>query len=198
MKFTVVKEPIPFLIIDGTYSIEEQIQIYRELDILVDKLQDSDEARSAKDKNGRFKNNKGVFLNEIYTKIKFSNILTNNRKLFYDDVKNKLIECHYAYKLFNNTNFDTTLLSYYDNGDSYFSHTDKAVISMVTWFYKEPKNFTGGEFKFTDYNLNIEVKNNRTVIFFSSYKHEVSEVTIVNKTATTSGRFTISNFSFIK
>jgi Rps23 Pro-64 3,4-dihydroxylase Tpa1-like proline 4-hydroxylase len=198
MKFTVVKEPIPFLIIDSTYTKEEQIQIYKELDILVDKLQDSDEARSAKDKNGYFKNNKGVFLEEIYTKIKFSNILTNNRKLFNDDVKNKLIECHYAYKLFNNTNFDTTLLSYYDNGGSYFSHTDRSVISMVTWFYKEPKNFTGGEFKFTDYNLNIEVKNNRTVIFFSSYKHEVSEVTIVNKTATTSGRFSISNFSFIK
>ena len=197
MIFTVVKDPVPFLIIDKTYTIEEQIQIYSELDILVDKLQSPDETGSAKDEKGNLKNNKGAFLDEVYSKREFSNILTNNRKLFNEEVKNKLFECHYAYRLFNNTNSDTTLVSYYDNGGSYFSHTDKSVITMVTWFFKEPKNFVGGEFKFTDYNLNIEVKNNRTVIFFSSYTHEVSEVNIIDKSAITSGRFTLSNFSTI-
>ena len=49
MIFTVVKDPVPFLIIDKTYTIEEQIQIYSELDILVDKLQSPDETGSAKE-----------------------------------------------------------------------------------------------------------------------------------------------------
>ena len=194
MIFEVVKDPIPYLIIDKTYTREEQIQIYSELDILVDKLQPPEEAGSAKDNNGNLKNNKSVFLEQIYTDRKSSNILTNNRKLFMNEVRNKLFECHYAYRLFNNTNSDSTLLSYYDNGGSYFSHSDGSVISMVTWFFKEPKNFTGGEFKFTDYNLNVDVKNNRTVIFFSSYEHEVSEVSILDKTVPASGRFTVTDF----
>ena len=194
MKFTIVKEPIPFLIIDDTYDREEQIQIYSELDFIVAKLQDPEETGSATDKNGNKKNNKGIFLENLYAKRKFSNILNINRKLFSLDVKENLTNCHYAYNLLNNTNHDSTLISYYDTGGSYFSHIDSAVITVVSWFYKQPKNFTGGNFKFTDYNLDIEVLNNRSVVFFSTYRHEVSEVSLIDKTVPASGRFTISTF----
>ena len=197
MKFTIVKEPIPFLIIDDTYDKDEQTQIYNELDYFVDKLQSPEETGSAV-RDGKMKANKGVFLESVYTSRNFSNILKINRKLFNEEVKNNLFNCHYAYKLLNNTNYDSTLISYYDSGGSYFSHADRSVITIVTWFFKTPKNFTGGEFKFTDYNLGIEVKNNRSVIFFSSYNHEVSEVTIIDKTVPASGRFTLSNFCTIQ
>jgi len=109
-------------------------------------------------------------------------------------VKDELSSAHYAYNLFRSTNYDGTLLSYYDNGGSYFSHVDNATITIVAWFFKQPKNFLGGEFKFTDYNLNVEVKNNRSVIFFSSYKHEVSEVTLIDENVPYSGRYTLSQF----
>jgi hypothetical protein len=198
MKFTIVKEPIPFLIIDDTYDKEEQVQIYNELDFFVDKLQRPEETGSAKDKDGNIKKNKGIFLDSVFSNRKFSNILQVNRKLFSNEVRDNLFKCHYAYRLLNNTRHDNTLISYYDSGGSYFSHADDSVITIVTWFFKTPKNFTGGEFKFTDYNLDVEVKNNRSVMFFSSYNHEVSEVTIIDKTVPASGRFTLSNFCTIQ
>lgn len=196
MKFTVVKEPIPFLIIDDTYNREEQIQIYNELDFLMDKLEGPEHTGSALN-NGERKNNVGVFLESAYSDRNLSNILTNNRKLFCDEVKDKIFECHPAYGLLNNTNNDHTLVSYYGDGGSYFSHKDLSAITIVTWFFKSPKNFTGGEFKFTDYNLDIEVKNNRSVMFFSCYPHEVTNVNIIDDSVPGSGRFTISNFLHI-
>jgi len=197
MKFTIVKEPIPFLIIDDTYNKEEQIQIYQELEFLVDKLQGPDKTGSPI-LNGKKKNNKGLFLNNVFSDINFSNIVKTNRKIYNKEIREKLFECHYAYRLFNNTNSDNTLISYYDTGGSYFSHYDETAITVLTWFFKTPKNFIGGDFKFTDFNLDIEVKNNRTVIFFSSYTHEVSEVTILDKTVPASGRFTVTDFLYIE
>ena len=197
MKFTVVKDPIPFLIIDDTYNKEEQIQIYNELDFFLNKLLGPDDTGTAVNKDGVKKNNKGLFLDRVYSDRKFSNILNINRKLFNTDVKENLLKCHSAYSLLDNTNYDSTLLSYYDNGGSYFSHKDYAVITCVTWFYKQPKNFIGGNFKFTDYNLDVEVKNNRSIIFFSPYTHEVSEVSLLDKTVPGSGRFTLSTFCSI-
>ena len=136
MIFTVVKDPIPFLIIDDTYNKEEQTQIYQELDFLVDKLQGPDKTGTAL-LDGKKKNNKGVFLNNVFSDLNFSNIAKTNRKIFNKEIKEKLFECHYAYRLFNNTNFDNTLLSYYDNGGSYFSHYDETAITVITWFFKK-------------------------------------------------------------
>lgn len=197
MKFTVVKDPIPFLIIDDTYNKEEQLKIYNELDFLSSKLQDPNTTGSAIKGNGELKSNKGLFLEDVYRNRVFSDILQINRKIFTQQVIDELSSAHYSYNLFRTTNNDSTLISYYDSGGSYFSHVDRAVITAVTWFYKTPKNFLGGDFKFTDFNLNVEVKNNRTVIFFSSYRHEVSEVSLIQKNIPFSGRFTLSQFCTI-
>ena len=43
------------------------------------------------------------------------------------------------------------LVSHYEGGDHYKPHPDESIGSMVIWLYKEPKQFTGGEFIFTDY-----------------------------------------------
>jgi Rps23 Pro-64 3,4-dihydroxylase Tpa1-like proline 4-hydroxylase len=96
--------------------------------------------------------------------------------------------------MFRSTNYDSTLISYYDDGASYFNHADSNAITAVTWFFKSPKNFTGGDFIFTDFNELVELKNNRTVIFFGCYKHEVTEIKIKDKSVPFSGRFTLSQF----
>jgi hypothetical protein len=192
MKFTIIKDPIPFLIIDNTYTIVEQEKIYRELDFLYTKLPRAKEEDSAI-QNGKMKKNTGIFLEEIYLNRNFSDILLLNRKLFSKTVCDALVECHYAYSVSHLLNNDSTLLSYYTDGDSYFAHQDRAAITYVTWFFKEPKAFTGGEFIFTDYNLDIEVKNNRTVVFLGSFKHEVKEVKI-NSNIPMAGRFTLTQF----
>ena len=160
MKFTIVKDPIPFLIIDNTYTIEELERIYKELDFLYTKIPKA-KSRDSAIRDGKIKKNSGIFLEEIYFNREFSDILLLNRKLYSKTVSDALVECHYAYSVASLLNEDTTLLSYYNDGDSYFAHQDRSAITYVTWFYKEPKAFLGGEFIFTDYNLDIEVKNNR-------------------------------------
>lgn len=197
MNFTIVKDPIPFLIVDNTYDKEEQLKLYKELDFLSDKLLEPEKTGSAKT-YGEVKSNKGIFLDVFYKDDRTkSDILKINRKLFSSEITEELKKCHYAYNLIDSTNFDTTLLSYYGDGGSYFLHKDYSVISIVTWLYKKPKNFTGGEFIFSDFNLNVEVKNNRTVIFFGSYSHEVSKVILQDKTVPFSGRFALTNFCHI-
>ena len=70
------------------------------------------------------------------------------------------------------------MISYYENNDYYKSHTDLALLTSLTWFFKQPKKFKGGNLTFTDYNVTIEVNANCTVIFPSCIKHEVSELTM--------------------
>jgi hypothetical protein len=193
MKFTIVKDPIPFLVIDDTYNKNELVKIYQELEFLFPKLKGPEETSSAV-MGSKIKNNTGIFLDKIYLDRKISDILQVNRKLFSTEVCDVLTSAHYAYNLYRRINSDNTLVSYYDEGGNYFSHYDVCTITSLSWFFKEPKNFYGGEFKFSDYNIPIEVKNNRTVIFFSSYMHEVSTVQLIEKNIPTSGRFTISQF----
>ena len=75
-------------------------------------------------------------------------------------------------------NQDNTLLSYYENGNYYHSHTDKAFLTCLTWVFKQPKKFEGGNLTFTDYDITIEVNTNCTVIFPSCIKHEVSKISM--------------------
>jgi hypothetical protein len=194
MIFTIVKEPIPYLIIDNTYTKEEQVKIFREIDFLSEKLVSSDQTGSAKKDDGEIKKNKGLFLDKVYSDRNMSDILAVNRKFFSQDVREEISKCHDAYNLLDLINHDSTLISYYDDGSSYFSHLDSTVITAVTWFFKSPRNFSGGDFIFTDFNTQVELKNNRTVLFFGCYKHEVSEVKIKDRSIPFSGRFTISQF----
>jgi len=194
MKFTIVKEPVPYVIIDDFYEPEELDLINRELEFTSTKLKDPEDTGSAFKADILLKNNKGVFLDELYRFREFSDILRLNRRLFSQEVVDELINCNFGFTFLKYCTYDTTLLSYYDNDDYYEPHTDICFISAVTWFHKQPKNFTGGEFVFTDYNISIEPKNNRCVIFFSFTKHNVTPIKIINNTVPASGRFSLTQF----
>ena len=195
MKFTIVKEPIPYLLIDECFTPDELNKIYQELEFIQPNLLNPNETGSARgEKNEFLKNNSGVFLNEVFVRGNFSKILTLNRKFFVAEVTNSLLKCHPAYALIFNCNQDNTLMSYYEDSAHYKRHHDASIITINAWFFKEPKNFLGGEFIFSDYNINIPVKNNSSIIFFSCYQHEVTPVKIIDKSAPCSGRFSLSMF----
>ena len=70
--------------------------------------------------------------------------------------------------------------------------------TAVTWFFKEPKSFSGGNFYFADYGIKIEVQNNMAVIFPSFVKHAVDEIILEqNNDLMGYGRYAISQFLFI-
>jgi hypothetical protein len=195
MKFTIFKEPIPYLIVDDVFTSEELSKIYQELEFIQPKLLGPDKTGGAQNEKKEYqKNNTGVFLDELFHIRDFSNILTLNRKFFIPEILNNLFKCHLAYELIFNCNRDTTLMSYYEDSEHYKKHKDNSIITINSWFFKQPKNFLGGEFIFSDYNISVPVNNNSCVIFFSCYSHEVTPVKILNKTIPYSGRFSMSMF----
>lgn len=195
MIFTPVKEPIPYLVIDKTFTSTELTCIYTELEFLHPKLLDPQSTGTAIKEDGTpGKKNTGVFLDTLYTNREFSDILKYNRKFFTESIFKEAENCHPAYGLLKTTSKDDTLLSYYDNNDYYEKHLDLTAITIITWFFKEPKNFTGGDLLFSDYNIKITPENNKSIIFLSCYHHEVTPVKIKDTSVPVSGRFATTIF----
>tara|TARA_B100001996_G_C18481166_1_gene523837 strand:+ start:26 stop:769 length:744 start_codon:yes stop_codon:yes gene_type:complete len=210
---------IPYFIIDNFYTEKELGLIWNELNFLLDgnKFNPPEETGTALRKGKPIKKNGGIFLDNLYEDRKYSNILTVNRKL-YQNFNNIISKCKSWWWTcisgsFNIITNDTTLVSYYENSDYYKSHWDQCMITSLTWFYKEPKVFEGGDLILNSesslansdnvihpINLmgspeKIKIKNNRMVLFPSMVPHQVTPVKIdsiyKNKGM---GRFCITNF----
>lgn len=193
-----IKEPFPFLQIDNLYDEDELELIWQELNFLTPKLENPENTGAAKDNEGKsLKNNSGVLLDDIYQKRNISNILSINPKLFSQEIINTFSELSFGYQNIKKTNYDRTLISYYENGGYYKPHEDIAIYTAVTWFFKEPKAFTGGDFYFTDYDLKIKIQNNMTVLFPSFVKHSVDEVILENNNLIGCGRYSMVQSCFI-
>jgi Rps23 Pro-64 3,4-dihydroxylase Tpa1-like proline 4-hydroxylase len=193
-----IEEPFPFLKIENLYDKDELKLIWQELDFLTTKLENPENTGAAKDNEGKsLKNNSGLLLDDVYQKRNISNILSINTKLFLPEIINAFSDLSFGYQNIKKTNYDRTLISYYENGGYYKSHEDIAMYTAITWFFKEPKAFVGGDFYFTDYNLKIEIKNNITVLFPSFVKHSVDEVILENKNIIGSGRYSMVQSCFI-
>lgn len=113
--------------------------------------------------------------------MKWFDVLTNHADLYFQ---------------LNNISDRSTYITYYPGNDSsYYSHRDACTFTMLSYFYKEPKNFTGGEFYVE--NRIYEIHNGFTVIFPSWMKHGSTNVKLIDETVKESGRYAIANFFFI-
>jgi len=199
--------PVPHITINNFYDQEELKLIWQELDFLTyeTKFQSPDVAGSAKMPNpnrtgdgDRFitKKNYGIWLDEIYPRREISNIITLSRKLFNPELTKYACSQHIIFNYLNHSKTDGSLLSYYQNTDSYFPHLDECVLTALTWLYKEPKKFEGGDLYFSDYEYKIPVQNNMVLIFPSFVKHSVDEVRMdpLCKPFSGDGRYVLSNF----
>ena len=208
---------VPYLVIDNFYNEKELSLIWNELNFLLDgdKFNPPEDTGSAYQEGKPIKKNKGIFLDSLYEERKYSNILTVNRK-FYEYFYNITSKCKsWWFKCitgsFNTLDRDTTLVSYYEDSDYYKSHWDSCIITTLTWIYKEPKVFTGGDLIFNAENISssnfqhplnligspekIEVKNNRMVVFPSMVPHQVIPIKMdSNYKNKGMGRFCITNF----
>lgn len=191
-----------YLIIDDLYTSEELKKIWRELEYLTspNRLWNQSTIGGATDKEGTLlKKNNGMLLDDFFTYNRdFSDILTLNRKLFTPPVLDAFFDTHPYSRLFAYVNNDRTLLSYYENEDYYKPHHDDALFTAVTWLYKEPKRFTGGNFRFHDGDIDIELKSNRLVLFPSWVLHEVEMIKLDDEIESdgfsTYGRYCLSQF----
>lgn len=178
-KYTFFTEPVPHCIIRNYYNDEELEGIWEEIEFLKPRLLEPGVTGAAEDENGNFKkNNRGIFLENVYGESQnFSNILKINKLLGDPDILSNLKGKHWFYNYLTNSCdklIYSTLISYYSDGGYYKPHTDSAVATCISYHWREPKKFRGGDLYFGDYRVPIE--NNCMIIFPSCTEHEVTPV----------------------
>ena len=186
-------------IAENFYSEKELELIWKELDFLTKngKLLPPHKTGAARDEKGNpQKQNSALFLDEYYSNRNFSNILNVNRKIW-REVNKQFIKSNLMFRYLRSCNEDSTLLNYYEDGDYYKPHHDTSVYTVITYLYKEPKKFTGGNLKLEDYNIEIEVKNNMVIYMPSILVHEVTPI-IMEENSKGCGRYSISQFLFVR
>ena len=201
MKVSILDQNFPAIVIDNFYNKVEEDLIWNELNFLIDGnklLRPEDTGSAMIEGNIPKKANSGLFLDKIYVDRNISNILTVNRKLVrqWNKIIPSTIDCWWwkaiCSEFYNLIDIDTTLVSYYEQDDHYKTHVDQSILTSLTWFYKEPKGFDGGNLILG--STEIEVKSNRMVIFPGLISHEVTPVKMKNNSNKGMGRFCISQF----
>ena len=195
MQIQCFENEFPYIIIDDYYNNDELTLIWEEINFLKNKLVSSLEpiSNSPKDFYGNnLKHNSLAYLDNTYINRGVSNILRINEKFIINDFEILRNHQHWFFKNVK-PNIYYTSLSYYKDNDYYLPHWDECTVSSLTWLYKEPKAFTGGDLNFPDYDLTVKIKNNKTIIFPSCIKHQVFPVKM-NDTIDNTGRYCISQF----
>jgi hypothetical protein len=194
LQVTLCREPFEYIIIDNTYTDEELKLIFLELDFwtVSGNLMGPEHTGTARCKNGeRKKKNSGVFLDDVYQERSYSNVLKFNRKIY----GIQLDKPSTIFNQFKRSNRDTTLLSYYENESHYKFHQDNSILTAMTYLYKQPKAFEGGDLILTEYGYAFEPWFNRTYIMPGAVNHEVTEVIMKPEDCGKGlGRYCIANF----
>ena len=198
MKFELKKvNDLPVVIISNFYT-KKELETIMNFCISTNPyswFQDPNKNGGAKDDSGKdLKSSYAVCIDEWYTNIgrNFCPIFKLNRKLWDKKVTQKLEQFHVYFETINSSTKDTTFLNYYEDSNFYDFHHDSAILTTLTFFYKEPKKFEGGELLIGK-DLTIDCKNNTMVLFPSILKHRVEEVKMLTKEKLY-GRFSMTQF----
>ena len=189
-------EPFPHLIFNNFYNEEELNLIWEELNYYTK----PNKLLEAKDFGGVVgkTNSHAIALDDLYSKKhrSISNILTVNRKLFDSDILESFAKVDDCCCIATDCNYDVTKIRYYHDKEYYEPHTDLAFQFLAfSYFYREPKKFTGGELFFPKYDIEYSCDNNSMIIFPAWVEHGVKEVSIDNSDYYDGyGRYCISNF----
>ena len=197
------KEPFPHLIVDNFYDEKELELIWEELNFYTKpgKLFEAKDYGGVEDRT----NAKALALDSLYLNHepngqanyrKISNILTVNRKLFDSGILDTYASIHECCNLYYNS--DVTKVRYYHDGEYYEPHRDSSFQTLIfSYFYKEPKAFTGGELYFPKHNYEYSCNNNSMIILPSWVQHAVNKVKIKESDYYAGlGRYAITSFLF--
>jgi len=188
-------EPFPHMIINNLYNEKELELIWEELKFFTKpgKLLEAKDYGGVVDRT----NARAICLDDLFVRHRqMSNILTVNRKLFTSTILKEFGKIHDCCSIAQLCNSDTTKLRYYHNDDYYEAHTDKSMQFLgFSYFYKEPKKFTGGELLFPKYDYKVPCENNSIIIMPGWVEHAVSKVSIEDSDYYDGwGRYAITSF----
>ena len=191
------EERIPFVVIDDLYDDKEQSEIMVELDYLCTErrlIPPFKDKNGATDEHRNIKNVGCLYLDTFYKKRKHSSILQITEKLFRDDASLISNHPHWYFDVSSINNHSTHIL-YYEDTNEYPAHRDECRFTAVTYLYRQPKKFEGGDLQFPDHQVEVECVNNRIVVFPSMLFHRSTPVRMLeNDTHTKNGKFCITQF----
>ncbi len=193
-------EPFPYLIVKNWYTPFEYELIWKELDLLSDfnKLDFSGDygAKFSNPDNSftPLSNHKHLYLKNVFKHEHMSNIRLVTKKLFASGILSlygKLDRYAKTAQIMQQTDLK---IGYYENQNSYAAHADGYNFTCISYFYKEPRKFTGGSLKFIEDNFEYDCDNNSLIIFPSHIKHQVDPISFFGDPLKKEGRFYISQF----
>tara|TARA_B100002019_G_C21105884_1_gene515896 strand:+ start:32 stop:658 length:627 start_codon:yes stop_codon:yes gene_type:complete len=120
-----------------------------------------------------------------------SNIYTTSKKIkqYSEYLRNK----HDVYNTIGELSCHFCFLNYYYKDDGcYKLHQDTSMYTMLSFFYEEPRNFTGGDCIVGDNKY--EIHNGFTIILPGWLKHGSTPIKIIDKDRKQSGRYCVANF----
>lgn len=189
-KIQAIKDPFPHVIIENFYNNDELKVIWDEIDKLFSSYQFLPATFG-----GSFDNNHlSCVLDKVYQNKEESNILRINRKAFSKEILDAFVSLNPLLAHIYLCNKDITKLKYYQNYNHYNKHQDLYRFTILTYFYKEPKLFNGGNLHFDDFNYTIEIKNNMLVLFMGSIFHSSLPVQLEGKDLSGMGKYTMAQF----
>lgn len=167
MNIQLIEKPFRYVVIDDFYD-EAELKLVRE-EILA--FEPYGSAATTAGGLDHLKSGSGLFLDHMFSRDRSrSKILTANRKLFCDEIHNEAVKLDASFGQLRNCDKDCTLINYYHSGEEYKPHTDRVVITAVTFF--AIGSFTGGDFYFPAYKETVQFKENRLVMFPSCVFHQ--------------------------
>ena len=195
IEVNITTNPFPHAIFRNFYNHRELNLIWEELNFYTkpNKLLDVKEYKGVVGST----NARAIILDDVYENHRsISNILTVNRKIFYEETLEVFSNISDCCSLARDCNWDTTKVRYYHNGEYYKPHIDKAMPFLAfSYFHKQPKRFTGGELTFPKYDYSFDCDNNSLIIFPGWVEHGVNEVSIQNSDYYDGyGRYAITSF----
>jgi hypothetical protein len=192
--------PFPHLIIRNTFNEQELKLIWRELEFLNSplKLQRPTVNGTAIDQNTglSLSNNFSIWLDGVYNMREVSDILRINKKILDPGIFNAFAGLSPLLGHINMVNKYTTKIRYYETGEYYRGHRDNARFTAISYFFKEPKSFTGGDLHFDDFDYTVNIENNMTILFVGSMIHSTTELVMTDHTERFSGygRYAMTQF----
>lgn len=170
MNIKIVRKPVFHIIFRGFFNKESNKEIILEAKRNRKKFQDSIIGKKEKIKK-QFRNNLVCYYDEIYNVREQSVLIRETEKKFQEDkFREVLSSSPYPICDFGLTNVHETQVSRYGNNQKYKWHIDRfdnrlRIISLVYYFFKEPKKWKGGELGLTDSPIytGIEVEKNRDI-----------------------------------
>lgn len=176
-------EPIDALLITNTFSDRERTNVFNEI-------------KSFK------KDDNGVWLSDVYKDLEMSSINRNTLEVFFGtEVFEPLVNMNSLYGIYGHVNNHSTVVRYYGDRQSSVIHYDAAAFTVKTFLFDEPKGFTGGNVTLQvggEIAYEMDIQDNMSVIFPSSYYVSLSEVSLTDPSIEDSGLFVITSYLFVE